>query len=471
MEFKTINMKTSVFTVLLIFPILLFAKEYNISDYGAINDSKTKNTMAIQKTIDVCTSSGGGTVMVDGGGTYVTGTIYLKDNVTLHVANGTTLQGSANYADYTTDTHKMMYTFSTHLDRCLIFAKEVKNISIEGYGTIDGNGYEENFPKGEGRPVLIRLLECENIHFRNINLINPASWTTAILYCNNIEVSGINIHSRVNYNGDGLDFDGCTNVRVTNSNFDNSDDCICLQTSRPDKPCKNVVITNNVFCTQWGGIRIGLLSRANIESVTVSNCVFRDIKDSGLKIQLCEGGEMKNMTFSNLVMENVPRPIFMTFAPQRACVDIPEGEFDPLKRMHGFYFSNIIVDNSQLDKNSAIFLSGLPEHKIEDISIKDVRFIVSGGGTKDDAEKISSVKEFTLDVIEKHWPEFYLTGTLPSFGIYARHLDGLHLENINIHTVHRDERPAIIFDDVSNITYNFLKANSMEIGDNEIVEL
>lgn len=140
----------------------------------------------------------------------------------------------------------------------------------------------------------------------------------------------LTIHSRANHNGDGLDFDGCQNVRVSNCAFDTSDDSICLQASRQDRPCRDVVITNCSFCSKWAGIRIGLLSRGNIENVTVSNCIFKDIQDSGLKIQVCEGGIMQNMTFSNLVMTNVPRPIFMTFCQQRACCDAPE-EMAPMQ--------------------------------------------------------------------------------------------------------------------------------------------
>lgn len=460
-------------TILLLLSISfgINAKEYNISDYNAVNDGKTLNTKAIQQAIDECTLSGGGTVKIDGGGIYVSGTIYLKDNVSLHIDGGTTLQGSANYNDYTKDTFKMMYQHSTNMDRCFIYAENSKNISIEGFGTIDGNGHLENFAHGAGRPMLIRMLECQNIHLNNINLINPASWTSVFLYCDNIEVSGINIQSRVNYNGDGLDFDGCTRVRVLNSNFDNSDDCICLQASRSDKPCKDIVITNNIFRSKWAGIRIGLLSKGDIESVAVSNCTFRDIEDAGIKIQQNEGGEMKNMTFLNLVMENVPRPIFMTFCQQRMSVDTPNGEIEPLKRMHGFYFNNIIADNSKGDKNSAIFITGLPNYKIEDVSIKNVRFIVSGGGTKKDAAKIDSVKEFTSEVMGIHSPEFYSIGTLPAFGIYVRHTAGLHLENINLITINEDERPPVVLDDVSGFYSSFLKKSGKKIEDIEIVNV
>ncbi|MEM6829734.1 MAG: glycosyl hydrolase family 28 protein, partial [Bacteroidota bacterium] len=428
-------MKKSALTLLLFTTLLAnraFSKEFNIADFGAINDGKTVNTQSIQNAIDACTKKGGGTVMIDGGGIYVTGTIYLKSHVTLHLANGTTLQGSTNLEDYTTETHYIMYRRESHMDRCLIYAEDAESIVIEGYGTIDGNGFPENFPKQ--RPMLLRFKDCKKIHLNDISLINPAAWTSAFLYCDNISVSGITILSRANKNGDGLDFDGCTNVRVTNSNFDNSDDSICLQASLPDKPCRDITVSNCIFSTKWGGMRIGLLSRGNIEYVTVTNCVFKNIDDSGLKIQQCEGGKMSNMTFSNLTMQNVPRPIFMTFASQRAAKNYPEGTYEPLDRMHNFIFDNIIVDNTDLDKNAVFFLTGMPDHKIENVSISNVQFTTSGGGTKEDAQKWP-INEYTLEVMKGHWPEFRRVGTLPAHGFYLRHIDGLTLENISIETV------------------------------------
>ena len=156
-----------------------------------------------------------------------------------------------------------------------------------------------------------------------------------------------------------------------------------------------------------------------ITSYSIHYTKLYDIQDSGLKIQQNEGGEMRYMTFTNLVMENVPRPIFMTFCQQTACVETPQGEYEPLKRMHDMKFSNIIVDNSKGDKNSAIFLTGIPGHLIEDISISNVNFIVRGGATKEDAAQ-KEVKEYTLENM-KRWPEFFTVGALPAYGIYARH--------------------------------------------------
>ena len=114
------------------------ASVYDVKEFGAVNDGATLNTQSIQKAINTCSKNGGGTVLLTGGGRFLTGTLYLKNHVTLHVDNGTVLLGSPNYADYTTDTHKIMYKRESHMDRCLIFARDARSIAIEGHGTIDG---------------------------------------------------------------------------------------------------------------------------------------------------------------------------------------------------------------------------------------------------------------------------------------------------------------------------------------------
>ena len=462
-------MKQLIILLLLGFHFQILAKEYNVLDFGAKADGVTLDTKAVQTAIDVCSKEGGGTVLIPSGKTVMIGTIYMKDFVTLHIENGAVLLGSPNYEDYTTDTHKNTYKNEPHMDRCLIFARDAKSFAIEGYGVIDGNGYMKNFNRkeGNGRPMMLRFLNCSKIHMKDITLINPAAWTSAWLYCDEIVVDGIKIHSRVNGNGDGLDFDGCTNVRVSNSSFDTSDDSICLQTSRADKPCKDIVITNCVFTSKWAAMRIGLASRGDFESVTVSNCTFHDIQDSGLKIQMNEGGEMKNMLFLNLVMKNVPRPIFMTFCQQRAGVDAPM-EMAPYKSMHNFIFSDIIADNSELDKNSAFFITGMPNHYITDVQLNNIQFIVSGGGTKEDVTKV--VKEYTLETLGDWWPEFGKVGTLPASGLYARHIKGLYVNNFHVKTISEDARPVIVFDDVVNEVTNKIYLNYQEVSINEIIK-
>lgn len=464
---NTLLHRFMLFFGLLIVTLNMSAKTYNILDFGARADGKTIDTKAVQEAIDTCTINGGGIVIIPSGKTVVTGTLFLKNHVTLHIENGAVLKGSPKIGDYSDKTFKNMYKNEPHMNKCLIYAEGVESIAIDGYGVIDGNGYTENFTAKIGRPMLIRFKNCRDIHLRDVTLVNPAAWVSAWLYCSEIVVDGIRINSWVNKNGDGLDFDGCNNVRVSNCSFNTSDDSICLQASDPDIPCKNITISNCNFESKWAGMRIGLLSRGDFESITVTNCTFSNIKDSGLKIQLNEGGIMKNMTFSNLTMKNVPRPVFMTFCQQRACVEASE-EMYPMQSMQNFIFSNIIVDNRELDKNSAFFITGLPGHNIDNLIFRDILFFVSGGGTREDFER-KNLNEFTLEVLNGWWPEFSLVGTLPASGFFGRHIDGLFIDNFHLFLDKTDERPPVVLDDVENVSVLNIYLNKSKIEKNNVV--
>ncbi|ARV16587.1 glycoside hydrolase family 28 protein [Polaribacter sp. SA4-12] len=282
-------MKKLILILFISLPLFLFAKEFNVCDYGAVGDGETLNTIAIQKAIDACYSAGGGTVVLDNGGVFITGTIYLKSNVHFYIEAGSTLKGSGNITDYTTDTHKQMYKNEKALDRCLIFASNAQNITIYGGGTVDGN--VKNFPAKNdperNRPMTFRFLNSSNLKMRDIYIVNMPSWATAWLYCNNIVVDGVTVDASKSWTSDCLDFDGCVNVRVSNCNLIAADDCLSLQASRKDKPCRDITITNCSFTSKWDALRIGLLSRGDIENVTVSNCVFKEIGHAGIQIELC----------------------------------------------------------------------------------------------------------------------------------------------------------------------------------------
>lgn len=425
----------------------------DVRDFGAVGDGATVNTLAIQAAIDACSERRAAGVLV-AGGRFVTGTIRLKSYVTLFIAAGAELAGSTNIADYATDTHTNLYKGEPDMDRCLIFARGAEHIGIGGNGVINGRGARSNFPNKDdparNRPMLIRFMECSSLRMRDVTLRDPAGWTSAWLYCKDIVVDGVTIQSRANANGDGLDFDGCEGVRVSNCAFDTSDDSICLQTSRPDRPCRDITINNCIFVSQWAGIRIGLMSRGDFSNVTVNNCIFRDIQDSGLKIQMCEGAEMRNMIFGNLIMENVPRPVFMTFGQQRACKDAPPG-VAPMKALRDIVFHNLLLDSSACGKDSAIILVGLPDHPIENITLENIRFRSGGGGTMADANP-NTLPDLTLEVLKDHWPEYKCFGrAVPCHGIYAGHVKGLTIRDVNLQVRHADVRPAIVCDDVTDL--------------------
>ena len=240
----------------------LHSKDYNASMFGAKSNGTTLNTNSIQKGIDYISENGGGR-LVFYVGRYLTGSIYLKSNVTIHLEEGAILVGSVNPFDYD---RNFNWT-------ALIFALDQENIGITGKGVIDGQGFQVatnlvdmihkgvvkdplkyDRPNETIRPQNIYFRGCRNIVVRDINLRDPGSWNQQYDQCRNLVIDNITVDSKSYWNNDGVDIVDCDSVVVSNSYFDAADDGICLKSHSPDFVCQNVYIHNNTVRTSANGI-------------------------------------------------------------------------------------------------------------------------------------------------------------------------------------------------------------------------
>src|SRR5262249_28348929 len=191
-------------------------RTYNIRDFGAKGDGKTLDTAPLQAAIDACTRDGGGTVLVPSG-TFVVGTTELKSNVTLHLAASATLLGSGDGKDYHPVDAIPLSGDSTLNDGnwALLFAVEARNITVEGAGTIDGqgqlfnnSGQKDKLPPagifGPQRPYHLLFHRCQNIVVRDLELLRCAYHSIRVIQSERVRMEGLYIHNRVNVNNDGF---------------------------------------------------------------------------------------------------------------------------------------------------------------------------------------------------------------------------------------------------------------------------
>ena len=447
---------------------------------GAHPDGKTLCTDLVQKAIDDCYNSGGGIVTIPAG-SFLTGTIYLKSNVTLHLENGAVLLGSTNVADYKPSN--------------LIRAKNAKNIAITGNGAVDGQGHLLWIPtkkeftslRGEntfahprpGPGNLIVLEACQNVLVENVTLKGSESWTLHLLACDEVIVTGVMIRNPLHGpNTDGIDIQGCSNVRISNCDIYTSDDAIVLKNRHRDyygKACENITVTNCVLTTICNGFKIGTESINDFRNIVFSNSVIRAGKPEdemakvaasyltpdkyssamapicGIALETVDGADLQGVTISNIVMENVRTPIFIRLANRGA------GEQKVAVPVAGSLKDVIISNIVAYGASSASSISSIPGFYVENVILKNIIIKTTGGGDNKLAEKV-------MDERITAYPEATMWGPMPVSGFYVRHVKGLQMIDVKMIVNEKDMRPLMKFDDVIDLYVNNLQTNETHAG-------
>ncbi len=295
-------------------------KVFNILDFGAKDDTAFLNTKAIQSAIDACTE--GGTVLIPKG-TFRSGALWLKSNMTLFIAKGAILKGSVSTEDYLPMYLNRfegweMKTYASlinagKLDRNEVYT--VKNLRITGGGTIMGGGkqlgnamIQANGMRSRGR--LICLMNCQDVSMDNLAIKEPPCWTLHYIYCDNITLHNLDIHSNVR-NGDGVDPDSSTDSYIFNCSFDTGDDCIAIKSGKnPEgflvaKPTRNVRITDCEF-KRGHGISIGSEMSGGVSDVLVQDCKAGNLLH-GMQIKCTKdrGGYVRNVTVTDCELQKI----------------------------------------------------------------------------------------------------------------------------------------------------------------------
>jgi polygalacturonase len=470
---------------------LLGAKIYNVRDFGAAGDGKTLDTAAVQAAIDAATAAHGGTVLIPAGD-FLIGTIEMKSDVTLHVSAGAKLLGSTVGKHYRPANEIPLYGDSTLVDGNvgLIYAVRAKNVCIEGSGTIDGQGDAFRSPSrgvmppagisGNHRPHLLLFYRCDNLVVRDIFLNASAYHCVRPVQCGHVRFDGINIFNRVNHNNDGFHFISCVYVNVTNCNVMSQDDACTLFGS-----CKYVMVSNCSFSTRWSVFRFG---GGEAENITVSNCLIYHCYGCPIKMRCGPGGRFENISFSNLVMQDVTGPISIGVGPvgrrnrsatQPSTQPIDLTIEEPGTRgdrvpgiVRNISFSNIratVTSNpSQLqltvvtsgynvgEIRSCIVLNGVKPAYLENISFDNVHITYGGGGTAEDAA-IRNVPQLA--------GEYFELGRIPAYGMFARGVRGLTMNNVRFQVEEPDLRPALILDHVEDAAIAGLNAQGNPRGE------
>lgn len=385
---------------------------YNVLEHGVVPDGVTKNTSALATVIAEIKAAGGGTLYFPPG-RYLTGSVHLESNLTLHLEAGATLLYSADPADSPLVPSRWEGTTAWTYGP-LLYANGKENITITGRGTIDGQGQNwwwrasdqtprrdvaekarpiwkalyDRIQAGDGakvtredfveaanfiRPSLVVPYECKNIVIEGVTITNSPMWLLHTIYSENITVRGVSFISH-GPNGDGYDLDSSRNVRISDCYFDTGDDCIVIKSGkdadgrRVGRPTELVTITNCVMYRGHGAVVIGSETSGGIRDITASNIVCRGT-DRGirLKTQRGRGAIIENVRFDNWVIIDAPKEAIHITSNYSRTPDEPRSARTPVFR--NIAISNVTVVNAA----QVVGIAGLPEQAIEQVRISDLK--------------------------------------------------------------------------------------------------
>ena len=417
----------------------------NVADRGVPADGQTLATATLQAVIDECSAQGGGEVSFPAG-RYLTGTLQIKDNVTLRLQQDAAILGSTNAADYR-NVDPFTDGTGAPLGFALLVALDAKNIGIEGPGTIDGQGpavaaVQRATGKYLIRPFLIRLIRCEGVELRNAQLRSAGAWTLHLYQSKKVTVDGVSIVSHGLPNNDGIDVDSCEGVRITRCAIDTHDDAICLKATSP-VACRDIEVEDCELKSRCAAFKMGTESLGDFQNVRVSRCRVTGAGLGGIKLLSVDGAHLTDVTISDVEMENVRVPIMLRLGARLKTFRAGDTRREPGK-LQGITVRNVRAKNAlQL----GVLISGVPGHVIEDVTLENIAIELPGGGTKADAAVVFEEKESA-------YPEVRMFGQImPAHGLYLRHVNGMKVSGLTVKLAAPDERPQTVLIDAERVEF------------------
>lgn len=404
-------------------------------NFGATGNGTTKDTAAIQAAINACPP--GGFVWLHNG-TFLSGTIFLTNNMTLYIDPTATLLGSGSAGDYPILDPPANNSQQVNCDMALVYAQSSTNVAIDGGGTINGNG-RNNFTSGveDTRPISVWTALCNHVNLQNFNIVDAAMWTMVNMQSDYLTISNVSVNDDgLNGNRDGCDVVDCWHVLLTGLTIDSGDDSICLKSGN-SRGINDLLVTNCLITrSQSNGLKFGTASTGTFTNITFENCTVENTSHSAMAVESVDGGTITDVTFQNINFSGCQNAIFVILGTR---------DSTPPGSINGVTFNNI--NGSAMTDNAGSPVTGCftnnQYYRLYNLVFNNVNISYEGG--------VTSVPTAQPVEYSGQYPENTIWTSLPAYGFYVRHAVNVIFTNCDTTVWPADARPYLATNDVSNM--------------------
>jgi polygalacturonase len=432
---------------------------FDVKNFGAVGDGVANDTVAIDKAIEKCSSTGGGTVTFPAG-KYGAGSIHLKSNVRLSLdANAVVfgLPGAFEAPEPNLQFQKYQDGGHSHFHDSLFYGENLENVAIIGGKINGGNGaiaHGDPKPGSGNGDKLITVKVGKNLDFENITHEKGGHFCYLLNDCQGVTLN----HIVIKESRDAVDLMGCSNVQIHDCNFTGcGDDTIGVKSDYAlgrRINSANIYVWDSYFESGCNGLQFGSETAGDFRNCNFWNIRIGKAMKAGIGITSGDSSVIDGVNYSNIVVKGAACPIyFLTWDRMRT--GEAGAKVGAIKNVH--LMNVTITDCAGNVATQPSVISGWATSPFENITLENVKIIYKGGETNAMAEIVPpNPKDYS--------PRSF--GPRPASAFYVRNGKGLMFKNVEIGFESSDVRVPMVFSKVDGLTFDGFKcAKSTPDGD------
>jgi hypothetical protein len=451
----------------------------NIEDFGAVANDEILDTKAINKAIDSCSTFENG-VIIFSSGTYLSGSIHLKSNVTLQIEKEAKIQaapkGTSAFDSPEPNSWDRYQDFGhSHFHNALIWGDGIEDVTIKGGGTISGTASLKSDARPGEADKVISLKSCRFVKIEDMTIDDGGYLSVLAADC-----EGVNIHNvRIKTEENGISIVGCNDVYIINCDIETAvdkkgisagvGDAISLKSNYSlgrELKSKGIEIKSCVISTDGNALRLGPETIGDFQNIKILNITIERADEGGIIFTSNDGAVIDGILVENVTMENVMIPIFINLADRKSKIPGVSKSSGMIKNVR---VNNLVAkDVYSFKKGMGLTgtIMGKSGRPIDNMVLENIR-ITYKGGSLSYLGLTSDPAAIKLPVINDYRPEEY--GLRPAYGFYFRYIKGLRIRNVLVDVEKEDPRPAMILKDVEGAALDRFYAHRTTLRDYDII--